>query len=71
GYPDGLKGEEIPIIAAIISAADAFDAMTSDRPYRKALTTTEAIEEIKLGKGKQFHPEVADALISLYQKGQL
>ncbi|MFH1355223.1 MAG: HD domain-containing phosphohydrolase, partial [Candidatus Omnitrophota bacterium] len=46
GYPDGLKGEEIPIIAAIISAADAFDAMTSDRPYRKALTTTEAIEEI-------------------------
>ncbi|MBU1090249.1 MAG: HD domain-containing protein [Candidatus Omnitrophica bacterium] len=71
GYPEGLKGEEIPIIAAIISAADAFDAMTSDRPYRKALTTKQAIDEIKQGKGKQFHPEVAEALISLHHKNQL
>ncbi|MBU0710211.1 MAG: HD-GYP domain-containing protein [Candidatus Omnitrophica bacterium] len=71
GYPEGLKGEEIPIIAVIISAADAFDAMTSDRPYRKALTTKQAIDEIKQGKGKQFHPEVAEALISLHHKNQL
>ncbi len=67
GYPEGLKGEQIPLIAAIISAADTFDAMTSDRPYRRALTKAEAVEEIKRVKGKQLSPEVADVIVELFK----
>jgi PAS domain S-box-containing protein/putative nucleotidyltransferase with HDIG domain len=66
GYPYGLKGEEIPIEAAILGVADAFDAMTSDRAYRKGMTIEEAINELLKYKGTQFHPEVVDAFISLY-----
>ncbi len=58
GYPEGLKGDEIPLIAAIISVADAFDAMVSDRPYRKGFLREKAIEEIKLQSGKQFDPNI-------------
>ena len=68
GYPEGLKGDEIPLIAAIISTADTFDAMTSDRPYRKSLTQEEAIAEIKRISGKQLVPEVAEALVKLYEE---
>jgi HD-GYP domain-containing protein (c-di-GMP phosphodiesterase class II) len=71
GYPEGLKGEQIPLSAAIVAAADAFDAMTSDRPYRRALSKEEAIREVKQQSGKQFHPEVADALIQLCQEGKV
>jgi HD-GYP domain-containing protein (c-di-GMP phosphodiesterase class II) len=71
GYPDGLKGDQIPLVASLISVADAFDAMTTDRPYRKALTYQQAIEEIKKGKGKQFDPVMADAFIDLYQEGKI
>ncbi|NIM20651.1 MAG: response regulator [Candidatus Latescibacteria bacterium] len=58
GYPDGLKGEEIPIGSRIIAVADGFDAMTTDRPYRKALKWTEALSTIKEGSGIQYDPEV-------------
>ena len=63
GYPYSLKGKQIPLIAAIISVADAFDAMMTDRPYRKALPKNIAISEIKKNKGKQFHPKVVDAFL--------
>ncbi|MDD3628786.1 MAG: diguanylate cyclase [Actinomycetota bacterium] len=59
GYPEGLKGKKIPVISRIVSIADAFDAMTNDRPYRKAMTRDEAISEIKKEAGAQFDPELA------------
>jgi putative nucleotidyltransferase with HDIG domain len=63
GYPEGLKDDNIPIEAAIIAIADTYDAMTSDRPYRKALSHEFAIEEIKKKSGVQFKKEVVDAFI--------
>lgn len=71
GYPEGLKGEQIPLIAAIISVADAFDAMTTDRPYRKALSKNEAVHEIMRASGKQFDPQVVEALAELHKKGKI
>ena len=62
GYPDRLEGEEIPLAARILSVADALDAMTSDRPYRKALPLTVALDEIRTKRGSQFCPRVSDAL---------
>jgi HD-GYP domain-containing protein (c-di-GMP phosphodiesterase class II) len=62
GYPDGLAGEEIPLLARIVACCDAFNAMTSDRSYRKALPVTEAVAELRRGRGTQFDPEVVDAL---------
>lgn len=59
GYPEGLKGKKIPVISRIVAIADAFDAMTNDRPYRKAMTKLEAIEEIKKESGSQFDPYLA------------
>ena len=61
----GLKDEEIPLFSRIISIADAFDVMTNDRPYRKALSFEEALEEIKKNSGTQFDPEIADIFIKL------
>ena len=63
GYPDGLKGEEIPIGARIVLACDAYHAMTSDRPYREALSHAEAIRELAEGAGSQFDPQVTEMLI--------
>jgi len=71
GYPDGLKGGQIPLIAAIISVADTFDAMITDRPYRKALPKAKVIDEIRRESGKQFNPEVASALIELYREKKI
>ncbi|MGC8867608.1 MAG: HD domain-containing phosphohydrolase [Elusimicrobiales bacterium] len=68
GYPEGLKGEEIPLGSRIVSVIDAWDAMTSDRPYRKALTKEKAIEELKKGSGKQFDPKVVDAFLELIEE---
>ncbi|MBD3246490.1 MAG: HD domain-containing protein [Candidatus Omnitrophica bacterium] len=66
GYPSGLRGKEIPLTAAIIAVADSFDAMIIDRPYRKGLRLSEALEEIRKNRGKQFAPAVVDAFLSLY-----
>jgi HD-GYP domain-containing protein (c-di-GMP phosphodiesterase class II) len=63
GYPNGLKGEEIPLEARIIAVADAYDAMTSDRPYRKALSEEAAVEEIKRNTGTQFDPAIVKAFV--------
>ncbi len=71
GYPDGLKGEEIPIGARIATAVDAFDAMVTDRPYRKGMPIEKALEELKRNRGTQFDPNVVDALMSLYTEGKL
>ena len=65
GYPRGLKGEEISLEAAIVSVVDSFDAMTTDRIYRKALSMNEAIQEIIQGRGTQFNPRVVDAFLKL------
>lgn len=63
GYPQGLKGEEIPLLARIISVVDAYDAMTEDRSYRKAMTMENAIREIKRNAGTQFDPEIVKIFI--------
>lgn len=68
GYPLGLEGREISIEAKIISVADAFDAMTSDRPYRKSLTEQQAIEEIIGLRATQFAPEVVDAFVEIMKE---
>ena len=65
GYPDRLAGEEIPLAARVISACDAFNAMTSDRPYRAAMDDADAIAELRRGSGNQFDPDVIDVLVSL------
>jgi HD-GYP domain-containing protein (c-di-GMP phosphodiesterase class II) len=70
GYPEGLKGEDIPVSASIIAVADAYDAMTSDRPYRKGLDKFIAIEEIRKYFGVQFNPLPARALLELFEKGE-
>jgi len=67
GYPDGLKAEAIPLISRIISVADAFDAMYSDRPYRSKLPVDECIRELEEGKGKQFDSKFTDAFITTYK----
>ena len=63
GYPLGLKGEEIPIECRILSIVDAFDAMISGRPYRRAKTIEEALEEIRRCAGTQFDPGLSEAFI--------
>jgi HD-GYP domain-containing protein (c-di-GMP phosphodiesterase class II) len=67
GYPEGLKGDQIPLTASIISVADAFDAMITDRPYRKGLSKQEAIDTITRERGKQFDPFIIDVLLDLYR----
>ena len=68
GYPDGVGGDLVPIDAYILSVADAFDAMTSDRSYRKGMTNEEAIEIISKEAGFQFHPLVAESFIAMLKK---
>jgi len=68
GYPDGIKGDEIPLHAQIIALADAFDAMTTERPYREALSSEEAIDEILKFRGTQFSPELADAFAKMVRE---
>jgi putative nucleotidyltransferase with HDIG domain len=65
GYPDGLTGEDIPIGARIFAIADAFDAMTSDRPYRKAMSLADARAEIERCSGGQFDPAIATAFLRI------
>ena len=65
GYPDGLAGENIPLGARIFSVCDTFDAMTSDRPYRRALPFDDAVSEIERNGGTQFDPDVVKAFIEM------
>ena len=65
GYPDGLSGEDIPIEAAILTIADSYDAMTSDRPYRTAMTPEEALSELQKNAGTQFHPDLVKVFVSI------
>lgn len=71
GYPDGLKGEEIPLFARIIAVADAFEAMTINRPYREALNLYFAAEELSKNKGIQFDPEIVDIFFKIYKDKKL
>jgi putative nucleotidyltransferase with HDIG domain len=68
GYPDGLKGEDIPRLARIVAVADAFDAMTSDRPYRQGMPPDVAFAEVERQRGKQFDPVAADAFLKMRQR---
>jgi diguanylate cyclase (GGDEF)-like protein/putative nucleotidyltransferase with HDIG domain len=71
GYPNGLKGKEIPVESRIIMVCDAFDAMTSTRTYRKAGPVEHALEELAKHEGRQFDPDVVDALRRAVRKGKL
>ncbi len=68
GYPDGLAGDEIPLMARILAISDAFDAMVADRPYRKGLPVEEALQEIRRGSGTQFDPILAEHFIRIVQR---
>ena len=68
GYPQGVKGEEIPLIGRIIAVADTFDAITTDRPYRRGASFPDALKEIERCAGTQFDPEVAKAFIQAIKK---
>jgi putative nucleotidyltransferase with HDIG domain len=70
GYPDGLKGAEISLNASIMNVCDAFDAMTSDRSYRRALPISKAIQELITYRGTQFNADVVDIVVSLYERGE-
>jgi HD-GYP domain-containing protein (c-di-GMP phosphodiesterase class II) len=71
GYPNGLSGPTIPLEARVLAVADAFDAMTSPRPYRQTFTIERALEEIELCAGTQFDPQVAEAFLAVWARGVL
>ncbi len=71
GYPDGLRGEDIPIEARIVGVVDAYHAMISDRPYRRALPEEIALNELKNNSGTQFDPKVIKAFMAAYEKGRI
>ncbi|MBA7614422.1 hypothetical protein ES703_21686 [subsurface metagenome] len=71
GYPSGIKGEEIPLFAKILAVADAYDAMTTDRPYRPALTQKEAMKELEMHAGKQFDRKISSAMIEIIKEESL
>lgn len=71
GYPGGLQGEQIPLAARILTVADTYDAMTSDRPYRLGLCRDVAVTEIRQESGGQFDPRVVEAFVRAYDKGLL
>jgi HD-GYP domain-containing protein (c-di-GMP phosphodiesterase class II) len=69
GYPDGLAGEQIPLAARIVFCCDAYSAMTTDRPYRRAMSTDAALDELRANAGSQFEPTVVEALESVVLEG--
>jgi HD-GYP domain-containing protein (c-di-GMP phosphodiesterase class II) len=71
GYPEGLKGEEIPLLGRVLGVADFLDALTSDRSYRKSLTLEEALNMVKDLQGQAFDPAVVKAALELHEKGEL
>jgi HD-GYP domain-containing protein (c-di-GMP phosphodiesterase class II) len=70
GYPDGLKGDEIPLAARIVFACDAYNAMTTDRPYRAATSPAAAVVELRANAGTQFDPRVVGALVKIVEEGE-
>jgi len=70
GYPDGLKGEGIPLIASIISVADTFDAMTTERPYRLSLSRNDAALQIERVSGRQLNPRITEVFLNLLEEGK-
>jgi HD-GYP domain-containing protein (c-di-GMP phosphodiesterase class II) len=71
GYPDGLKGEQIPLLGLIVSVADAFDAMTTDRPYSKAMTFEAALARLRVLVGKKFDAASVTAMEKAFAAGDL
>jgi putative two-component system response regulator len=71
GYPDGLAGEEIPLLARIVSVADSIEAMSSLRPYRAPLTEHDVVRELEQGRGRQWDPGLVDVALELIADGQL
>ena len=71
GYPDGLKEKEIPFLARILSVADVYDAMASDRAYRKRMEERIILQVIHEGSGTQFDPEIVAAFDKVYKKGMI
>ena len=71
GYPDGLKGDAIPYIARLIAVCDAYDAMTSNRVYRKHLTIEQVMTELEKGVGTQFDPIIVTKMLELLREGRL
>jgi len=71
GYPVGLKGEAIPLLCRILAVADAFDSMTNDRPYRKAISVNAAVVELKENTGKQFDPEIVECFLDTVAPDQI
>lgn len=71
GYPDGMSGESIPMDARLVAAADYFDAMTNDRPYRKAWPLEQVIADREAARGAHFDPRVVDALLMLRRRSAL
>jgi HD-GYP domain-containing protein (c-di-GMP phosphodiesterase class II) len=71
GYPYGLKGEQIPLLARVIAVADTFDALTTNRPYQQAHTPEQALEIIRSIAGKRLDPMAVDALMAVYERGEI
>ncbi|HLG51956.1 MAG TPA: HD-GYP domain-containing protein [Chloroflexota bacterium] len=71
GYPDGLRGEAIPIGGRLIAVADAFDAMTTSRPYRQALPVEDALAELRRAAGSQLDPVIVEAFLAAYARGEI
>jgi HD-GYP domain-containing protein (c-di-GMP phosphodiesterase class II) len=71
GYPQGLKGDEIPLMARIVSVADTFDAMTTDRPYQRAMQFDDAVERLKSFVGTRYDKAVVDAFVAACESGQI
>jgi putative two-component system response regulator len=69
GYPYGLRGQAIPLAARVVAVADAFDAMTTDRPYRAAMAPAVAFELLEDGRGQQWDPGAVDAFLAAYAGG--
>ena len=71
GYPSGLAGERIPLVGRVVAVADAFDALTHERPYMPACPVSEAIARIRRASGSQFDPRVVAAFLAVYRDAQL
>jgi putative two-component system response regulator len=71
GYPEGLRGEDIPEAAMIVAVADVYDALASDRTYRKKMADNQILDIIRNGRGAQFDPAIVDVFIQVFNTGQL